>query len=126
MFTFVSFRVLLLLLVISDFVDVGFVMINFYSVLGVAKNAAGGDIRKAYLRLCRRWHPDKNHPGKFEKCNAKMGKINRAFHTLSDANLKENYDMEMENGNMITTKVTRNVSRTNQLMPRMIQMWRRT
>ena len=97
MFTIVSFRVLLLLLVISDFVEVGFVMINFYSVLGVAKNAAGGDIRKAYLQLCRRWHPDKNHPGKFEKCNAKMEKINRAFHTLSDANLKENYDMEMEN-----------------------------
>ena len=34
--------------------------LDFYIVLGIAQGASGGDVKKAYRRLARRYHPDIN------------------------------------------------------------------
>ena len=54
-----------------------------YKVLGVHRRAPIGDIRKAYKRLAREWHPDKVS-GEQEKKDAevKFIEINRAYELL--------------------------------------------
>ena len=69
-------------------------MTNFYSVLGVAKDASEGEIKKAYKQLAKKWHPDKN-PDKIEESTVKMQKITEAFYTLGDRKKRLDYDMEM-------------------------------
>jgi hypothetical protein len=52
-----------------------------YAVLGVAKDATGGEIRKAYRKLSMIWHPDKNQGGgdKKEEATAKFASISVAY-----------------------------------------------
>ena len=61
---------------------------DYYSVLGVPKNANDTDIKKAYRKLAKRYHPDKNKDSSEEK----MAQINKAYEILSDKKLKEEYD----------------------------------
>lgn len=59
---------------------------KFYEVLGVAKDASKGDIRKAYMKLARKEHPDKGgDPEKFKV-------IAKAYEVLSDENKRKIYD----------------------------------
>ena len=60
---------------------------DYYSVLGVPKNANDTDIKKAYRKLAKRYHPDKNknHEEHFKK-------IAEAYETLSDPQKREIYD----------------------------------
>jgi hypothetical protein len=67
-----------------------YIYIYRYAVLGVAKDATGGEIRKAYRKLSMIWHPDKNQGGgdKKEEATAKFASISvayvaRATHLLS-------------------------------------------
>lgn len=64
-----------------------------YKVLGVHRRAPIGDIRKAYKRLAREWHPDKVS-GEQEKKEAevKFIEINRAYELLSDPDRRRKYD----------------------------------
>ena len=59
---------------------------DYYQVLGVAKNATDQDIKKAYRKLAHKYHPDK---GGDEK---KFKEINEAYQILSDKGKKEQYD----------------------------------
>jgi curved DNA-binding protein len=71
-----------------DFVD-------YYKTLGVAKNASSEDIKKAYRKLARKFHPDVNPNDK--EANKKFQQINEANEVLSDAEKRKKYDQYGEN-----------------------------
>ena len=64
-------------------------MADFYSVLGVSKNATQQEIKTAYRKLALKWHPDKN---KSSEADAKFKEINKAYEVLSDTKKREMYD----------------------------------
>lgn len=61
-----------------------------YSILNVAKGAPIGDVRKAYRKLAKEFHPDKN-PGNKE-AEEKFKKISAAFTFLDDESRKARFD----------------------------------
>jgi molecular chaperone DnaJ len=68
-----------------------FPMKDFYQILGVNKNASIADIKKAYRKLARKYHPDLN-PGD-KAAEQKFKEINEAHETLKDPEKKKQYDL---------------------------------
>lgn len=66
------------------------IAINPYSVLGIEKSASADDIKKAYRRMSKEWHPDKHKGDK--SAESKFKEINEAYETLSDPEKKRMYD----------------------------------
>ena len=62
---------------------------DYYSALGVARDASDEDIRKAYRKLARKYHPDVS---KEANADAKMREINEARDVLQDAEKRAAYD----------------------------------
>ena len=60
-----------------------------YSILGVPRTASPGEIRAAYRRLARQYHPDLNSGTEAE---VRMQQINDAYATLSDPDRRRQYD----------------------------------
>lgn len=63
---------------------------NYYSILGVPKDATQDDIKTAYRQLARKFHPDVN-PGNKE-AEEKFKDINEAFSVLGDQQKRTQYD----------------------------------
>lgn len=63
---------------------------DYYGVLGVAKDAAADEIKKAYRKLARKHHPDVN-PGDTE-AEERFKEIAEAYHVLSDKERRAAYD----------------------------------
>ncbi len=64
---------------------------DYYAVLGVAKNAAEKDIKSAYRKLARKWHPDAN-PNNQKGAEEKFKDISEAYEVLGDAEKRRKYD----------------------------------
>src|SRR5258708_37141239 len=63
---------------------------DFYVILGVERGATVADVKRAYKRLARRYHPDIN-PGD-RKAEAQFRQIAEAYETLIDPDRRRRYD----------------------------------
>jgi len=64
---------------------------DYYSILGVRKNASAEEIKKAYKKLAVKWHPDKNLENQ-EAASEKFKKIGMAYDVLGDSKKRAEYD----------------------------------
>lgn len=64
--------------------------IDYYKILEVGKNASEADIKKAYRKLARKYHPDLNPDDK--EAQRKFQEINEAHEVLSDPEKRKKYD----------------------------------
>ncbi|MBW1803494.1 MAG: molecular chaperone DnaJ [Deltaproteobacteria bacterium] len=69
---------------------------DFYDILGVKKTASGDEIKKAYRKLARKWHPDIN-PGN-KDAEQKFKDISRAYECLGKEDKRKLYDEFGEEG----------------------------
>jgi curved DNA-binding protein CbpA len=74
-------------------------MENYYSILGISQNDTAEDIKKAYLRLAQKFHPDRfQDPDEKQKAHEQFSKITESYRVLSDDQLKAEYDRSLEKG----------------------------
>ncbi|KQY87386.1 MULTISPECIES: molecular chaperone DnaJ [Paenibacillus] len=62
---------------------------DYYEVLGVGKNASDEEIKKAYRKLARQYHPDVN---KADDAEAKFKEVKEAYDVVSDSQKRAQYD----------------------------------
>ena len=70
---------------------------DYYEVLGVSKSATDEEIKKAYRKLAKKYHPDAN-PDNKEEAEKKFKEVNEAYETLSDKQKRQMYDQFGFNG----------------------------
>jgi DnaJ-class molecular chaperone len=65
---------------------------DYYAVLGVPKGTAEKDIKSAYRKLARKWHPDQN-PENAKEAEEKFKEISEAYEVLGDPEKRRKYDV---------------------------------
>lgn len=68
---------------------------NYYSILGVDKNASMDEIKKAYRKLAKEHHPDVNK----NKDDSKFKELNESFSIIGDEKERQKYDTNSPHGN---------------------------
>ena len=71
---------------------------DYYSLLGVSRNADEATLKKAYRKLALKLHPDRNPPEKKEEAEKKFREMSEAYHILSDPEKRKIYDQFGEEG----------------------------
>jgi DnaJ-class molecular chaperone len=72
-------------------------MADFYEILGIARTAATGEVRKAYMRLARERHPDRfSDPTEKARAQDDFQKATEAFNTLSNDRSRADYDASLD------------------------------
>ena len=69
---------------------------DYYATLGVSKTASGKEIKKAFRKLAREFHPDNNPADAVAE--ARFKEVNEAYDTLSDDDDRKEYDHAREMG----------------------------
>src|ERR1700684_557600 len=69
--------------------------IDYYQILGIDKKASDKEVKNAYRKLARKYHPDLN-PNDAE-ANKKFQQLNEANEVLSDPEKRKKYDQYGEN-----------------------------
>jgi len=65
---------------------------DYYDVLGIARNATPEDIKKAYRKLARQYHPDLHTGSRKAEMEKKFKELNAAHEVLSDPEIRKKYD----------------------------------
>ncbi|MEJ9214981.1 DnaJ domain-containing protein [Aneurinibacillus thermoaerophilus] len=68
-------------------------MKNYYEILGIERNASREEIKKAYRKLAKRYHPDVNSGS--SESEKLFKEINEAYRILYDESLRKTYDAKM-------------------------------
>ena len=71
-------------------------MADYYKIMNVPENASDAEIKKAYRRLAKQYHPDANPNDK--QAEAKFKEISEAHNVLSDSKKRQQYDMMRKYG----------------------------
>ena len=71
-------------------------MKDYYAILGLERGAANREIKKAYRKLVRKWHPDLNPND--PTCRARIQEVNEAYEMLSDPEKRKAYEGRIEEG----------------------------
>lgn len=82
---------------------------NFYEILGITKNASQDEIKIAYKKLVKQFHPDKFQDyNEKEKATKILQTINYIYDTLSDEKSRKEYDETLENNSHTYSQQTLN------------------
>ena len=72
--------------------------LNHYERLNIAQDADQADIKKAFRKLAKVWHPDRHNNKRKRRAAAKFKRIKEAYHTLVDPEKRKNYDSDLKAG----------------------------
>ena len=70
---------------------------NYYDILGIKRDASGDEIKNAYRKLAKKYHPDRNQGNK--DAEDKFKDLSEAYEVLGDAEKRKKYDTLGENWN---------------------------
>jgi len=87
-------------------------MKDYYYILGVEKFCPSEDIKSAYRKLSKKFHPDKNEGDKFFE--ERFKDIQEAYEILSNQQKRDNYDFELQEFNSAKTNTQNQNENTEQ------------